>query len=83
MKFDKFPTRRIFVRKEMDGKAVERRIRGNQERNINYSIIIINIHFGLSKHDYPKDKWVIFSTSLFISNLNLQMKKMQLDQHSD
>ena len=40
----------------MDGKAVERRIRGNQERNINYSIIIITIHFGLSKHDYPKDK---------------------------
>lgn len=56
MKFDKFPTRRSFMRKEMDGKPVERRIRGNQERNKNYSIIIINIYFGLSKHDYPKDK---------------------------
>ena len=83
MKFGKFPTRKTFMRKEMNGKPIERRIRGNQERNKNYSIIIINIHFGPSKHNYPKDKWVIFSTSLFIGNLNLQMKKMQLDQHSD
>lgn len=44
------------MRKEMNGKPVERRIRGNQEMNKNYSIIIINIHFGPSKHNYPKDK---------------------------
>ena len=42
------------MRKEMNGKPVERRIRGNQEMNKNYSIIIINIHFGPSKHDFPK-----------------------------